>query len=30
LDGILKLQERIMEKRVFVTQPAQVKANLKV
>ena len=30
LDGILKLQERIMQKRVFVTQPEQVKAGLKV
>ena len=30
LDGILKLQERIMQKRVFVAQPDQVKANLKV
>jgi NADH-quinone oxidoreductase subunit B len=30
LDGILKLQERIMQKRVFVTQPDQIKANLKV
>ena len=30
LDGILKLQERIMQKRVFVTQPEQVKASLKV
>ena len=30
LDGILKLQERIMQKRVFVTQPEQVKTALKV
>ena len=29
-DGILKLQERIMQKRVFVKQPDQVKASLKV
>ena len=29
-DGILKLQERIMQKRVFVKQPEQVKASLKV
>jgi len=28
-DGILKLQERIMQKRVFVKQPEQVKAGLK-
>ena len=28
-DGILKLQERIMQKRVFVKQPDQVKAALK-
>jgi NADH-quinone oxidoreductase subunit B len=30
MDGLLKLQERIMQKRVFVAQPDQVKANLKV
>ena len=30
LDGILKLQERIMQKRVFVSQPQEVKANFKV
>ena len=30
LDGILKLQERIMQKRVFVTQPDQIKVNFKV
>ena len=29
-DGILKLQERIMQKRVFVKQPDQVKQSLKV
>ena len=29
-DGILKLQERIMQKRVFVTQPDQVKFSVKV
>lgn len=29
-DGILKLQERIMQKRVFVKQPELVKAALKV
>ena len=28
-DGILKLQERIMQKRVFVKQPEQVKAGVK-
>ena len=29
-DGILKLQERIMQKRVFVSQPKEVKDALKV
>ncbi|MGZ8393789.1 MAG: NADH-quinone oxidoreductase subunit B [Nitrospira sp.] len=29
-DGILKLQERIMQKRVFLTQPKEVKDALKV
>jgi NADH-quinone oxidoreductase subunit B len=30
LDGILKLQERIMQKRVFVSQPKEVRPSLKV
>ena len=30
LDGILKLQERIMQKRVFVAHPKEVKANFKI
>ena len=29
LDGILKLQERIMQKRVFVTQPKEIRQRLK-
>ena len=29
-DGILKLQERIMQKRVFLAQPKEVKDALKV
>jgi len=28
-DGILKLQERIMQKRVFTKQPEQVKESVK-
>jgi NADH-quinone oxidoreductase subunit B len=28
-DGVLKLQERIMQKRVFVKQPEEVKEQVK-